>query len=189
MFIGGKSKYRSIKDEVLLEKFRQSQDLEVLGALYRRYMDLVYGVCLKYLKHPEDSKDAVMQIFEKLIVEAEKTDIANFKSWLYVVSKNFCLMILRKEKSSRERGENFESFMEIAHDKHHDDRSQEQELEQTLAKAMLTLPKHQRTCLELFYYNGKSYHEIAQVTGYELKKVKSYIQNGRRNLKEKIKGE
>src|SRR5512133_1224461 len=89
-------------DEAILEEFRSTGDLKILGDLYTPYMNLVYGVCLKYLKNREEAMDAVMQIFEKLVIEIPRHDIKNFKSWLHVLTKNFCLMQIRSEKSKQE---------------------------------------------------------------------------------------
>ena len=179
MFLHSHSSITKLDDGELLTKYRDSQDLQVLGVLYHRYMHLAYGVCLKYLKHEEDSKDAVMQIFEKLITAVNQQDIENFKSWLYVVTKNHCLMELRRRKKEQELKENAQAVMEIAGDPHPNGEEKEAEI----ARALLNLPEHQKICLELFYYQNKSYQEIARETGYELKKVKSYIQNGKRKLK------
>ena len=169
-------------DQQLLTKYQQTSDLEVLGELYRRYMHLVYGVCLKYLKHREDSKDAVMQIFEHLIEKVGQQEIENFKSWLYVVTKNHCLMALRKQRREREQQEKAEAFMEISQEEHHNGEAETLDLKK-LSTALKELPEHQKICLELFYYQDQSYQAISETTGFEIKKVKSYIQNGKRRLK------
>lgn len=52
--------------------------------------------------------------------------------------------------------------------------------------ALKELKADQKTCVELFYLKHMSYGDIVDVTGYDLKKVKSYIQNGKRNLKLKL---
>lgn len=182
MFIKLRSKYANLDDGELLSLHQRSGDLEALGALYHRYMHLVYGVSLKYLKNSDDSKDAVMQIFEKLVGDVDKQQIINFKSWLYVVTKNHCLMALRREKKRGLQKEKSDQVMEIAFELHPNGEEKEADLER-LNQALLNLPEHQKRCIELFYYQNKSYLEVAQETGYKLKKVKSYIQNGKRNLK------
>jgi RNA polymerase sigma-70 factor (ECF subfamily) len=100
-------------DPILLSRFIETGDLEILGELYQPYIPLVYGVCLKYLQDRESSKDAVMQIFEKLITDIPKNDIQNFKSWLYVVTKNYCLMQIRSDKSKKENQKKFQIEQEI----------------------------------------------------------------------------
>ena len=179
MFVHSQSTASPLNDGELLDKYRASEDIEVLGVLYHRYMHLVYGVCLRYLKDSEESKDAVMEIFEKLIATVNKQEIDNFKSWLFVVTKNYCLMSLRKQRKTQNLQENARAIMEIVEEPHPNGEANEAQV----AKALLNLPEHQKKCIELFYYQNLSYQEIARETGYELKKVKSYIQNGKRNLK------
>lgn len=144
-------------------------------------MHLVYGLCLKYLKNREASQDAVMQIFEKLIEAVRKHEIQNFKSWLYVLAKNHCLMTLRSKGLPPE--EINEAIMETSYQLHH---NEEVDLESNLAKlkkCIEELQNEQKQCVELFFLKKNPYQVISDKTGYDLKKVKSYIQNGKRNLK------
>ena len=187
MFLKSSDKKSRISDAALIEQFTSSGDLEYLGQLYQRYMHLVYGVCLKYLKDREASQDATMQIFEKLIVEIPKREIGNFKPWLYVITKNHCLMQLRSEKA-RQAGkekmiDNEIIFMESGHEMNlNNEMVIERDLD-ALKKCIEQLKDEQKECVKLFYLEEKCYQEIAESTSYELKKVKSYIQNGKRNLK------
>jgi RNA polymerase sigma-70 factor, ECF subfamily len=172
-------------DEELIEIFRKKNDLNVLGILFDRYVHLVYGVCLKYLKNREDGKDAVMQIFELLIIDVPKFEIQNFKSWLYVVSKNHCLMKLRKISSEQKRINAFhsENFMESTDILHPLDDLENENLRLHLEECMNRLKTEQKKSVELFYYQQKCYKEIADEMNIEENKVKSFIQNGKRNLK------
>jgi RNA polymerase sigma-70 factor (ECF subfamily) len=179
LFGNTNSKYQSLDDADLLDQYHQSGALDLLGVLFQRHMHLVYGVCLKYLKDSEESKDAVMQIFEKLVEKIPNQEIRNFKSWLYVVTKNHCLMILRS-KQTREKSE--EVFMETLGILHLNGEEKNYS-EELISKAVSQLSVQQQHCIRLFYFQEKSYQQIAVETGYELKKVKSYIQNGKRNLK------
>jgi len=166
-------------DEQLLRQYRQTGDLAVLANLYQKYMNLIYGVCLKYLKDEELSKDAVMQIFEELIVKINKHDIKQFKSWLYVLSRNFCLMKLRSDKKMPTQA--LDEVMELAEDLHHND-EREEDLA-ALERCKEKLPAPQKVSIQLFFMEEKCYKEIADETGYSMNEVKSYIQNGKRNLK------
>ncbi|SMG51645.1 RNA polymerase sigma-70 factor, ECF subfamily [Marivirga sericea] len=174
------------EEKRLLEQFCESQDLDLLGKLYQPYMHLVYGVCLKYLKDKDSAQDAVMAIFEELVLKLPKHEVENFKSWLYVLSKNHCLMELRKQK--RKRTDNFDysdlELMENGQVLHHEENYtfQEDNLER-LTACIAQLKMEQKLCVELFFLDKKSYQEITDSTSYELKKVKSYIQNAKRNLK------
>lgn len=166
-------------DEALLHSYRQNGDLAILGQLYERYMPLVYGVCLKYLHDEELSKDAVMQIFEELVVKAAQRDVKHFRPWLYVLSRNYCLMQLRVTK--RMETLNIDEVMEFPFVLHPDNSSEEQIKE--LEACMQKLSPAQQQSIQLFYIREKCYKEVAQLTGYSLNEVKSYIQNGKRNLK------
>jgi RNA polymerase sigma-70 factor (ECF subfamily) len=173
-------------EESLLREFSVTGDLEVLGELYSEYMHLVYGVCLKYLKNRDDSKDAVIQIFEKLITEIPRQKIENFRSWLYVVTKNYCLMQLRSQKSADEKRAGWISetivFMENSSNLHpldENDSIPDKELEDCISR----LKDEQKECINQFYYQNKCYSEIAVNLEIDEKKVKSYLQNAKRNLK------
>ncbi|HEY8927741.1 MAG TPA: sigma-70 family RNA polymerase sigma factor [Mucilaginibacter sp.] len=167
-------------DEKLLADYRESGDLLILGKLYEKQMQLVYGVCLKYLKDEEQAKDAVMGIFEELIVKVKQHDIKNFKSWLYVVSRNYCLIQLRAGRKLEVV--NLDEVMEFSLVLHPDDSNREAAM-QALEKCMDKLPANQKQSVSLFYLGGKCYKEITELTGFTLNEVKSFIQNGKRNLK------
>ncbi len=169
----------------LLRLYRDSGDLQVLGQLYERYMHLVFGVCLKYLRDEDDSKDATMQVFEKLITELRVHEVKNLGSWLHSLTRNHCLMLIRAsrrhnghETTLRLSGGDVESgFAE-----HPEDESLEERLTQ-MEDGFRELPADQKQCLELFYLEQRSYREISDLTGFDFKQVKSHLQNGKRNLK------
>lgn len=179
------NKYSHCSDGELIELFCRNGDLNILGTLYQRYMMLVYGVCMKYLKNREESQDAAMQIFEILITDIPRFEIRNFKSWLYGVSRNFCLMKLRKEHSDKNRLEkNTQLFiMESTEVLHPIEDTGDEQLQQTLKACLEQLRPKQRQCVELFYYRQYCYKQIADELSFDENKVKSYIQNGKRNLK------
>jgi RNA polymerase sigma factor (sigma-70 family) len=188
------ARFSSQNDEELLEELARSGNLDIVGELYRRYAHLVLGVCLKYLKDQENAHDATMQIFEKLISDLTHHQISNFKSWLYMVAKNYCLMQLRKEKAEINHFKTLvtvsdENIVEIWDELHLKDITNEKML-LGLASALTQLNQEQRLCVELIYLENKSYKEITDITGMDINSVKSHIQNGKRNLKillEKIK--
>jgi RNA polymerase sigma-70 factor (ECF subfamily) len=178
---------KNLSDEQLLASYLKSHNQQYLGEVYERYIHLVYGVCIKYLKDVEDAKDAVIKIYEKVRIEILKQEIGNFKSWLYVVAKNFCLMELRKQKNQhilQTADENeLARFMEKEEKLHPIDEQNSEEIEQALLDCIKRLKDEQKKCIQLFYFENKSYREIAGLIAWEEKKVKSSIQNGKRNLK------
>ena len=177
--------WSGLSDQELIGEFTKTGNLDVLGVLYKRYMVLVYGLCMKYLKNRDDSQDAVMQIFEVLVTDVTRFEIRNFKSWLYGVSRNHCLMKLRKEHAVRNRHDQFSSelFMESTAILHPIEETDNEELQMHLKACMEQLKDEQRRCVELFYYHQHCYKEIATVMSLNENKVKSFIQNGKRNLK------
>ena len=187
-------KYPDKSDEELLGKFKNSGNLDLLGELYSRYMHLVYGVSLKYLGDRDDAQDAVMNIFEKLITDLPRHEVQNFKSWLYVLTKNHCLMEIRSRKSADSRLEGLKTeqeFMESEEELHlidREDNSMESSLEKALMDCIEQLKTEQKQCIEMFYYQKLCYQEIADSLKMEEKTVKSYLQNGKRNLKICLEG-
>ena len=171
-----------VSDADLVEQYRQSGSLSVLGDLYNRYMEMVYGVCLKYLKEPENAQDSVMSIFEELITKLQKHHVDNFKSWLYTLAKNHCLMRLRAEKKASTAKIN-DDLMQSEETGHLQDVLDREENFKQLEYCMSQLAGDQRKVIELFYLQGKCYNEITIETGLEWNNVRSFIQNGRRNLK------
>jgi RNA polymerase sigma factor (sigma-70 family) len=169
-------------DQDLIYRYKQTNDIKFLGHLYSPYMDLVYGVCMKYLKDGEASKDAVMNIFEELVEKLKKHEVDNFKSWLYVVARNHCLMQLRKEAKVKIT-EMSDNFMQSEEDLHLNGEPDKETNLKFMEDCLEKLPEDQKRTVSLFYLESKCYQEIAELTGQEWNKVRSQIQNGRRNLK------
>jgi RNA polymerase sigma-70 factor (ECF subfamily) len=156
--------------------------MAVLGELYQRYMELVYGVCLKYFKEAETAKDSVIQIFEELVAKLKKHEVDNFKGWLHQVAKNHCLMQLRTPKNLK-TVEFKTEFVQNEENVHLNGVLEKEENFQKLEFCLGTLTGDQRAAIRLFYLEGKCYNEIMKITGQEWNYVRSCIQNGRRNLK------
>jgi RNA polymerase sigma-70 factor, ECF subfamily len=173
-------------DAALLGAYLESGDSDLLGKLYSRYIALVYGVCLKYLGNRDEAKDAVMSIYEKVYIELERTEVQNFKSWLYVVTKNFCLMEIRSSKRYEGKTvrliEEATPFMENEFELHPID-SDDAALDEKLHQCIEGLKLEQKRCVDLFYFKKMTYQQVASELKMEEKKVKSHLQNARRNLK------
>ena len=164
----------------LLTEYRRAGDLEILGLLYNPVMEMVYSIAYKYLKDEEASKDAVMAIFEQLIQDLKKHEVANFRSWLHTLTRNYCLMSLRKQKE--DGFEDFQTFENQADSSPNDDFETDLKLNH-LDDCLQSLTEPQKICVQLFFIESLSYKEIVLKTGFDELKVKSYIQNGKRNLK------
>ncbi|MEM1358542.1 MAG: sigma-70 family RNA polymerase sigma factor [Bacteroidota bacterium] len=168
-------------DLELVKAFCADDRREALGLLYQRYGHLVVGLCLDYLKEREAARDATMEIFEKVTLKVCNQPIDSFRAWLFYTSRNYCIDLLRKRVRERERLAKISepNFVESSDA----DRPLSEERLQHLPDALAQLGEEQARCIKLFYLKGLSYTEVATTTGYDLKQVKSYLQNGRRNLR------
>lgn len=184
MWLFKKKEYSS--DEELLKHYKQSGNKELFADLFKKHVSVVYGTCLFYLQDKDEAQDATMQLFEKLLLDINNREIDNFKGWLSFVVRNHCISIIRKNKS---QNKNIKSYYEFEYE---DANYESEEKINTVSDDMMLenmkqcLPKlkeNQRVCVELFYLNNKSYLDIANETGFTLNEIKSYIQNGKRNLK------
>lgn len=168
-------------DFELVQQYRSGSNMDALGDLYNRYMELVYGVCLKYMKEPEDAKDCVINIFEELVIKLKKYDVDNFKGWLYQLAKNHCLMKLRINKKYPSTVD--ADIVQLTENIHLDGIMEKEEHLNTMEYCIEQLPDDQKNAIRSFYLEEKCYKEIAGATNTDINKIRSFIQNGRRNLK------
>lgn len=173
----------TLSDNELIEHYRKTNNSKWVGELFNRYAHLVYGVCMKYLKKPVDAEDAAMKIFEKLLEDLKHHEVQNFQSWLHIVSKNHCLMDLRKRANGSPTVDFETASYQLTESSNIEEVELKEEQLNDLEKAINQLNDEQKTCIELFYLKEKCYQEVSEITGYTIKQVKSYIQNGKRNLK------
>ncbi|MCL2650398.1 MAG: sigma-70 family RNA polymerase sigma factor [Candidatus Azobacteroides sp.] len=177
-----KKKISNKSDEDLLDLYGQTNLIDYFGELYNRYIPLIYGLCLKYLQNIEKAEDATMELFEILLPKISGYEIKNFKTWIYSVTKNHCLQILRKEEQTVFVDFNAE-IMESDPVLHLLEENGSEEEIAALKHCLEKLPKPQKMSISMFFIEEMSYADIAEQTGFLLKTVKSYIQNGKRNLK------
>lgn len=184
MWLFKKKEYNS--DEELLKQYKQSGNKELFADLFKKHVSVVYGTCLFYLQDKDEAQDATMQLFEKLMLDINNREIDNFKGWLSFVIRNHCISLIRKNKSA---SKNIQSYYEFEYEAP----SYEEEekinsisddvLLENMKNCLPKLKENQRICVELFYLKNKSYQDIANETPFSLNEIKSYIQNGKRNLK------
>ena len=171
-----------LKDFELITKFKESGDQKYCAELYQRYVELIYGVCLKYFKDADKSKDHTLLIYETLLNKLPRFEVKQFRSWLYVLVKNHALQALRKKSNGHivNYDPGIMHSLDLMHpiDEYNDNGKEAQ-----LKDCLNNLPEKQKNVIQLFYYQGKSYDDIANQINERKDKVRSYIQNGRRNLK------
>jgi RNA polymerase sigma-70 factor (ECF subfamily) len=179
----GKQHISTLSDEEILLHYKNDGNTVYFGELYNRYIPLIYGVCLKYLRDADKAQDAVMQLFENLLPKISRYEIEVFRTWLYAVVKNHCLQLLRKE--SHEIVIDFNTEIMESDEILHllDEEGTDEERMEVLKMCLEKLPEQQRITIICFFMEEMSYTDIAGHTNYNLNQVKSYIQNGKRNLK------
>jgi len=178
----GKKNNDNVSDEELIQLYKNDHDKARVGILFERYSHLVFGVCLKYLKNKDEARDSVINIFEKLMEDLKTHSVENFRGWLHKVTRNYCLMQLRKANRPGTESDIDELSWKLKEETNDEPAVKEIQLQQ-MEKAITQLADEQKKCIDLFYLQEKCYQDVADITGYTLKQVKSYIQNGKRNLK------
>ncbi len=182
-----KKEFDNYDDSELIALYKQSSDNNFIGVLYNRYSHLIFGVCMKYLKNEQDAQDAFILIFEKILDDLQKYDVKEFKPWLYINCKTFCLMQLRSEASIQKKEKDLQNYlvnsMEYESELHLFNDNQREIQLTFMEECLKKLNTDQQICIELFYLKEKSYQEVSNETNLALNNVKSYIQNGKRNLK------
>lgn len=184
MWLFKKKEYNS--DEELLKHYKQSGNKELFADLFKKHVTVVYGTCLFYLQDKDEAQDATMQLFEKLMLDINNREIDNFKGWLSFVVRNHCISLIRKNKSQTKNIKSYYEFEYNAPDYEQEEKINSVNDDVLLENMKDCLPKlkeNQRICVELFYLKNKSYQDIANETNFSLNEIKSYIQNGKRNLK------
>jgi RNA polymerase sigma-70 factor (ECF subfamily) len=177
----------SLDDLELIKDYQQTNNIECVGILYQRYAHLIFGVCMKYLKNEADAQDTSIQIFEKLLVILKKAEVNQFKPWLHFVCKNHCLMQIRSSKAKYkdviDSNKSVDVIMENDTCLHLTEENNKEWKLIHMEECLKGLNDEQRLCVELFFLKEKSYQEVTELTNYSMNNVKSYIQNGKRNLK------
>ena len=176
MLLINKQKYKEIGDNDLLLKYKKTKNKSIIEEIFNRYAHLIYGVCLKYSTTKNICKDVLISIIEILIREAAVKEIKNLKSWLFVVTRNECYKHNRESSKTN-------SIEQCNKELYYEDKEDVMISDKKLLEAVKELKEEQKICLNLFYFEKKSYNEISRITNYDVKKVKSYIQNAKRNLK------
>jgi len=184
MWLINRKKSENSDDSELIADYKRSGDRKKIGVLFDRYSHLVFGVCMKYLKNQDDSKDATLSIFEKAMDDLKKHDVQKFSYWIHTVARNYCLMQLRSRRAmvyiDDEEGPG-EKVLHQGGDAY--DSSKQEVLMQLMEEAITKLNDEQRTCIDLFYLKKYCYQDVSKITGFTMNEVKSHIQNGKRNIK------
>jgi RNA polymerase sigma factor (sigma-70 family) len=179
MLLNRRTYLRKLSDEDIISLYKEKQWTSCIDELYQRYAHMVFGVCMKYVKQIENAEDLTLSLFASLTEKLLQHQVQHFKSWLYVSARNSSLMFLRAHKKNIE----LKDVLYDDGDQRLDEKLEKDELIESLIMVFEELKQEQRICIQLFYLQKKSYEEVANITSYSMKEVKSHLQNGRRNLK------
>lgn len=177
-----KASYQLLTDKELADLYKSSGNQDLLATLYTRYSDLLFGVCMKYLKNADSAADACTDIYVELVSKMLKHEVQQVKAWLHTVARNHCLMKLRGDKKMP-TDEFPDHLMQTEDDWHPDNAVLRENKLTAMEDCMDKLKNEQKQAVTLFYMEQKSYNEIADLTGIPWNNIRSQIQNGRRNLK------
>ena len=187
MWLVNRKNYKGTEDQDLIQAYRSNGDRKALGVLFDRYSHLVFGVCMKYLKNEDDARDATMAVYEKLMEDLRRFDVQRFSSWIHSVARNYCLMQLRSRKAmlyvDDEDGPGWDIVTETHQPPNQESVADKEQELKLMEEGIRTLNEEQRICIELFYLKNYCYQDVAEISGFSMLEVKSYIQNGKRNLK------
>jgi RNA polymerase sigma factor (sigma-70 family) len=184
MWLINRKKLSEFDDRQLVTDYRKSHSRKIFGVLFDRYAHLVFGVCMKYLKNQEESKDATLSIFEKAMEDLKRFDVEKFSYWIHTVARNYCLMQLRSRKAMIYIDDDEGPGEKILSDVNQGQESEDTEqMLIVLEEAIGSLNEEQRNCIDLFYLKKYCYQDVSKITGFTMNEVKSHIQNGKRNLK------
>ncbi len=179
-----KSGYSSFSDSELVEEYKKTGDKVVVGELYKRYTHLVLGLCIHFYNDRDEAEDAVLMIFEKLFENLKHHEVNTFKAWLITIAKNHCLNDIRLKENRKKLEPDYQYYIKQNNPQDEENNDDEADMMlKRLEKSMLELNDFQKRCIELYYLKNKTYAQIVELTGYSMKEVKSYLQNGKRNLK------
>ena len=180
-------------DELLIQLYQQTGKEIYVAELFQRYVDKVYIIARKYLKERETSKDLVMVVFEKVLKNLHKTDVQHFGNWVHTITRNECTHYHRQTNSKAQKLSEWSDVERNSQNSVENDQlmrlieaEDSAAAKKALEQAMNKLKDHHRKCIQLFYFEQKSYKEIAEITGFTLNEVKSYIQHAKNNLKKKL---
>ena len=181
MLLNRRTYLRKLSDEDIISLYKEKQWTSCIDELYQRYAHMVFGVCMKYVKQIENAEDLTLSLFASLTEKLLQHQVQHFKSWLYVSARNSSLMFLRANKKNIELKD--DDVLCDDGDQRLDEKLEKDELIESLIMVFEELKQEQRIYIQLFYLQKKSYEEVAKITNYSMKELKSHLQNGKRNLK------
>lgn len=155
------SAHTALTDTEIIRLYLLNQDQQYFGMLYRKYAPKVFGKCLSLLRDEEAARDAMQDIFMKIMLNLSGFgERAQFSTWVYSITYNFCIDVIRKRKGKNLFTEDIEKAPDIA-----EEVSDEWLLDlevRYLKRIMEALPIGDKAVLMMKYHDGMSIREISE---------------------------
>jgi len=155
---------------------------EALAEIYRRHAGAVFGLAKRMMFDAVLAEEVTQEVFVRLWHEPERFDPTrgSLRTFLLSVTHGRAIDILRSEMSRRAREERSRAVAEAGYDL-------EQEVfdlttAERVRKAVAKLPGDERKAIELAYFGGHSYREVAALENEPEGTIKSRIRSGLRRM-------
>ncbi len=139
--------------------------------------------CERILKDRDEAEDIAQEAFVKAYFQLKNynSEKSRFSTWLYKIATNLAFDYLRKQKRKMDV-EDIEALAEATMPTYLDD-----EMRRTIRDAVESLvPPEYRRVIEAYYWDGKSYQEIAKAEGIPINTTRTWIRRAKQQLREKV---
>lgn len=158
------------------------QDPTSQKALYDLYKDVLFPICLRYVKKAEDAEDVFIEGFFKIFNKIDEyKGEGSFEGWMKRIMVNESLMFLRKNH-------NLKMTVELTGiDQADDVRPDDAILYEELLEALADLPVGYKTIFNLYVIEGYKHREIAELLGISINTSKSQLILAKKRIQDIIK--
>ena len=175
--------FEKVSDAQLVTAIARFSEV-ALAEVYRRHGGAVYGLAKRVMGNMTEAEDVTQEVFLRLWNQPDRFDPArgSLRSFLLAQSHGRAVDAIRSSNSRRRR-EARDAFDtgSSAYDMQHE--VWDMAVADQVATAMGSLPPEERRAIELAYFDGRTYREVAQLLGQPEGTVKSRIRNGMRRMR------
>lgn len=175
---------KSLSDQRIIELYLDSQNPTYFSEIYERYSGKVFGKCLTLLRDSALAEDAAQDIFTKIFLKLSSFNKdAMFSTWLYAITYNYCIDIIRKDKKSIFSDMDEKNLKDVSDDEIGDRELKEMEIEE-LKKALNKIPQDDQAILLMKYHDDMSIKEICDLLDKSESAVKMKILRAKQRVRD-----
>lgn len=173
--------------DLTLVRRSQSGDREAFSELVRRHQHLVYNVAYRFMRDTSLAEDMAQEAFLKAfrLLKGFRGD-CSFTTWMYRVTSSVCLTELSRRKRRGEVELHPETGEQLCVT---EPKPVERDLKEQIRRCVTRLSDRYATIITLYYLNGVSYDEIAQVMEIPLGTLKTWMFRARKQLRNIVEEE